>query len=72
MSKYRISAVRPASPLKRYSFMQEVGVRLLDKDGEPVILKGQALNDFIDEAIWCRNHPGQEPIEEWEDGVPTK
>lgn len=72
MSKYRISAVKSVSPLKRYGFMREIGVGMLDRKGEPVILKGQALDDFIDEAIWRKNHPGQEPIKEWEDGVSAK
>lgn len=76
MSKYKVSAVKPLSPLKKYEYLRENGVVIqggpCGPGATPVVLKGQELDDYVDEAIWREKHPGQEPIKEWEDGVSAK
>lgn len=72
MSKYRITSVKSLSPLKRYEHIRETGFHVPGADGEHLCLTGQELDDYLDEVIWRKKHPGQEPIKEWEDDVPPQ
>lgn len=70
MSKYRVSAAKPLSAVKKYEFLRSQGVRVQVGDTE-VILKGQELDDYLNEHIWRLKHPGQDPIKEWSDDLPA-
>lgn len=70
MARYRIDSRKPVSPLKRYEYLRKKGVVVEGNIEE--ILSGQDLDDYVDEQVWREAHPGQEPIKEWEDGVPTE
>lgn len=76
MSKYRVNSIKPSSPMKKYEFLREQGVIIAtdDRDGPGPILKGAALDKYIEESMWRIKHPGQEPIREGElkDGLPTQ
>lgn len=67
MPKYRVNRVKPTSLHRRYEWVRQNWEKLRTQK-----LKGQELDEYIDEQIWREAHPGEEPIEEWGDGVPTK
>ena len=74
MSKYKVNSIKPSSPMKRYEFLRERGVVLTtDASGGPgPVLKGKELDEKIDEIQWRIKHPGQEPIREFSDGLPSE
>ena len=74
MSKYKVNSIKPGSPMKRYEYLREHGVVIAtdDRDGPGPVLKGKALDDYIDQSQWRTKHPGQEPIREFEDGLPSQ
>ena len=67
MSRYRHSAVKPVSPMKKYDFLREEGIMVpAGPNGELILLKKQRLDDYVNEAIWRKKHPGQDPVREWD------
>lgn len=72
MSKYQVNSMKPTSPMKKYEHLREVGVLVRDDNGEETLLKGKALDDHIDRAMWQKKHPGQEPIREFVNGLPAE
>ena len=74
MSKYKVNSIKSGSPMKRYEYLREHGVIIAtdDRDGPGPVLKGDALDAYIDESQWRIKHPGQQPIREFSDGLPTE
>lgn len=74
MSKYKVNSLKHTSPMKKYEYIREVGYPVLNEHGQETLLKGKALDDYIERKMWDRKHPGQEPIREGElkDGLPTE
>lgn len=73
MARYRVNKVKPVSNARRYEVLRSDGVLVpTGIGGQTDIIKGQALDDYLDEKIWRAAHPGQEPIKEWDDGVPPQ
>ena len=65
MPRYSVNRVKPLSSRRRYEFLREHGVTIETGGSHPKILKGQALDDYIDEKVWRDHHPGEEPRKEW-------
>ena len=72
MAKYRIYRVKPKSPLKRYEYLRSKGILMETGGSHPTLVRGEALDKYVDEALWREANPGQEPYQEWDDGLPAK
>ena len=65
--------VKHVSNHKRWEYWRSKGI-FVSVGGQVVQLKGAALDDYTDEAIWRAAHPGQEPVERVEvsSGLPAE
>lgn len=69
---YRANLVKPASAMRKYSFLREVGVTIPTRDGTHRLLKGAELDEFVNTKIWEAAHPGLSPTKEYSSGVPEE
>ena len=73
MSKYNVSAIKSLSAVKRYEYIRSKAYPVMSEDMQTVrVYTGDELDRYIDEQVWRENHPGQEPIEERDNGLPTE
>ena len=57
----KANRIKTVSKLRRYEFLRELGVYFGNDAGEYVLAERQELDDKIDELIWRKAHPGEDP-----------
>ena len=58
---YSVNKVKPVSSMRKYEYLREKGVVIETGGSHPMILKGKELDEYLDEQVWRKNHPGEEP-----------
>ena len=58
-----INRTKPLSNARRYEFLRDQGIPVPTGIGDQHdIVRGQALDDYIDGKVWQELNPGKEPI----------
>lgn len=56
----KVSRIKNVSAHRRWEWVRHHGYHIPGADGEHLCLKGQELDEYVNEQVWREAHPGQE------------